>query len=100
MTVVDTNDGRAIATVPIGGNPDQAAFDPDAGLVFSANGEGSVTVIKQESADRYSVMQTVTTESGAARLTVDPKTHKVFVPNNDTYTSGRGRAFWILVLGM
>jgi DNA-binding beta-propeller fold protein YncE len=44
MVVLDTNDGHVIATVPIGGNPDQAAFDPDAGLVFSANGEGSVMI--------------------------------------------------------
>jgi DNA-binding beta-propeller fold protein YncE len=100
MVVLDTNDGHVIATVPIGGNPDQAAFDPDAGLVFSANGEGSVTVIKQESPDRYSVLETVATEPGAARLAVDPKTHKIFVPNNDTYSSGRGRTFWVLILGM
>jgi YVTN family beta-propeller protein len=100
MTVLDTNDGRVITSVPIGGNPDQAAFDPDAGLVFSANGEGSVTVIRQESPETYSVVQTVMTESGATRLTVDPKTHKIFVPNNDTYTSGRGQAFWALILGM
>jgi DNA-binding beta-propeller fold protein YncE len=100
MVVLDTNDGHVIATVPIGANPDQAAFDPDAGLVFSANGEGSVTVIKQESPDTYSVLETVATESGATRLTVDPKTHKIFVPNNDTYSSGRGRTFWVLILGM
>lgn len=96
MAVLDTNDGHVIATVPIGANPDQAAFDPDAGLVFSANGEGSVTVIKQESPDMYSVLETVATEPGAARRALDAKTHKIFVPNNDTYSSGRGRTFWVL----
>jgi len=100
MTVLDINDGRVVATIPIGGNPDQADYDPEAGLVFSANGEGSVTVIKQQSADVYNVVETVATEPGAARLAVDPKTHKIFVPNNDTYGSGRGRAFWVMILGM
>jgi hypothetical protein len=100
MVVLDLADGRVVTTIPIGANPDQADYDPDAGLVFSANGEGSITVIKQESSDKYRVLETVATEPGAARLAVDPKTHKLFVPNNDTYSSGRGRSFWVLVFGM
>jgi DNA-binding beta-propeller fold protein YncE len=112
MVVLDTSDGRVVATVPIGGNPDQADFDPGTGLVFSANGEGNVTVIKQESPDKYSVLQTADTEPGAQRLAVDPKTHKIFVPNNDRGavpaptpenprpSTGPGRNFRILVLGM
>jgi DNA-binding beta-propeller fold protein YncE len=100
MVVLDTNDGHVVTTVPIGGNPDQAAFDPGAGLVFSANGEGNVTVIKQETPERYSVLETVATEPGAARLTVDPRTHKIFVPNNDPNPTGPGRNFRVLVLGM
>jgi DNA-binding beta-propeller fold protein YncE len=99
MMILDTNDGHAVATVPIGANPDQAHFDPGAGLVFSANGEGSVTVIKQDSADKYRVLETVTTELGAARLTVDPKTLKMFVPNNDRTLTGKEQNFRILVLG-
>jgi DNA-binding beta-propeller fold protein YncE len=97
MTVLDTNDGHVVASVPIGGNPDQAAFDPGAGLAFSANGEGNVTVIKQESADKYGVLETVTTEPGAARLAVDPKTHKIFVPNNDPNPSGPARNFRVMI---
>jgi DNA-binding beta-propeller fold protein YncE len=100
MVILDTNDGHVVATVPIGGNPDQADFDPGAGLVFSANGEGNVTVIKQETPDKYSVLQTVATEPGAARLAVDPKTHKMFVPNNDPTPPGPARNFRVLILGM
>lgn len=100
MVVLDTNDGHVVATVPIGGNPDEAAFDPVAALAFSANGEGNITVIKQETPDKYSVLQTVQTEPGAARLAVDPKTHKIFVPNNDPNSSGPGRNFEVLILGM
>jgi DNA-binding beta-propeller fold protein YncE len=99
MVVLDTNDGHKVATVPIGGNPDEAAFDPGAGLAFSANGEGTVTVIKQESPDKYSVLETVATEPGAARLAVDPKTLKIFAPNNDRTSTGKDQNFRILVLG-
>jgi DNA-binding beta-propeller fold protein YncE len=97
MQVMDTTNGRVVATVPIGGNPDEAAFDPALGLAFSANGEGSITVIKQDSPNKYRVLQTVTTEPGAARLAVDLKTHKLFVPNNDQDPSGHGPNFRVLV---
>jgi hypothetical protein len=77
----------------------RADFDPGAGLAFSANGEGNVT---QETADKYSNLQTVETEPGARTMAVDPKTH----PNNDPNPSGLtawecgSRNFWVLVLGM
>ncbi len=99
MQVMDTANGRVVATVPIGGNPDEAAFDPGLGLALSANGEGSITVIKEDSPNKYHVLQTVATEPGAARLTVDLKTHKLFVPNNDQDPSGYGPNFRVLVFG-
>jgi len=83
MVILDANTGRVITTLPIGGNPDQAAFDPGTGLAFSSNGEGNVTVIKEESPDKFRVLETVTTEPGTMRLAVDLKTHKLFVPNAD-----------------
>jgi DNA-binding beta-propeller fold protein YncE len=100
MVILDSNDGHKVTTVPIGGNPDQAAFDPVSGLAFSANGEGTVTVIKQESPDKYGVLETVTTEPGAARVAVDSKTHKIFVPNNDPSPTSQGQNFRILIYGM
>ena len=100
MTILDTNDGHIFGTVPIGANPDEAAFDPGSGLAFSANGEGSVTVIKQEGPNKYGVLETVTTEPGAARLTVDPVTHKIFAPNNDRTATGKDANFRVLVFGM
>jgi DNA-binding beta-propeller fold protein YncE len=83
MAILDAEGGRVVATVPIGGNPDQAEFDPGAGLAFSANGEGNVTVIEEQSPDRFRAIETITTEPGAARLGVDPTTHRLFIPNAD-----------------
>ncbi len=83
MAILDANDGRMITTVPIGEGRDQAEFDPETGLVFSSNGEGTVTVIRQESPDKYSVLETVKTEPGARTMALDLKTHKIFLPLAD-----------------
>jgi hypothetical protein len=84
MAILDANDGCLITpTVPIGEGRDEAAFDPKTHLVFSSNGEGTVTVIRQESADKYTVLETVKTERGAKNMALDLKTHKIFLPLSD-----------------
>jgi hypothetical protein len=83
LAILDSNDGRLITTLPIGEGRDQAEFDPETGLVFSSNGEGTVTVIRQESPDKYSVLETVKTEPGARTMALDLKTHKIFLPLAD-----------------
>ena len=78
MAVVDADAGKVVATVPIGAGPDGAAFDPQTQLVFSSNGEGTLTVAHEDSPDRYSVVQTVETQRGARTLALDPRTHVVY----------------------
>jgi len=68
-----------VATVPIGNGPDAVRYDPGTGLVFASNGEGTLTVVKQESPDQYTVLETVSTARGARTMELDPKTHHVFV---------------------
>jgi YVTN family beta-propeller protein len=81
MAVVDYDSGKVITTVPIGDGPDATAYDADKKLIFSSNGEsGTLTVVKQESADKYSVASTVTTEKSARTMALDPKTHKIYLP--------------------
>jgi DNA-binding beta-propeller fold protein YncE len=83
MAILDSNDGRLITSLPIGEGRDQAEFDPETGLVFSSNGEGTVTVIRQESPEKYSVLETVKTAPGGRTMALDLKTHKIFVPLAD-----------------
>lgn len=83
MVVLDTKDGRVIASLPIGQGRDAAAFDTEARLAFSSNGDGTVTVIKEESPEKYSVLENVKTEAGARTMAVDSKTHKIFLPVAD-----------------
>jgi YVTN family beta-propeller protein len=79
MVVSDFENGKVVATVPIGGGPDAVRYDAEAGLVFASNGEGTLTVVKQESADKYSVLETVATARGARTMELDPITHHLFV---------------------
>lgn len=80
MAVVDAASGKVVTTVPIGDGPDAAYYDADSKLAFSSNGAGTLTVVKQESADKYSVAQTVTTEKSARTMAFDPKTKKIYLP--------------------
>ena len=78
MAVVDADRGRVVATLPIGAGTDGAAFDPARRLAFASNGDGTLTVVREEAPDRYRVAQTVTTQRGARTLAVDPETHRVY----------------------
>ncbi len=77
MAVVDADSGSMITTVPIGVHVDATWFDPATKQIFNAN-RSSITVVQQESKDKYSVVQTVTTLGHANTLAVDFKTHKVY----------------------
>ena len=79
MAIVDTDSGKVVSTQPICDGVDATAFDPETGLAFASCGDGSLTVIRQESPDKYSVAETVATQKGARTLALDSKTHQVFV---------------------
>jgi len=78
MVVVDADSGKIIASPAIGEGCDAVAFDADRGLAFASAGDGTITVIKQDAGDRYSVVQTVTTQKSARTMAVDAKTHQLF----------------------
>ena len=78
MAVVDADDGRVVATPAIGDGPDAAAFDPETQLAFASGGDGTLTVVHEDSPDRYSVVQTVQTQRGARTMALDPQTHVVY----------------------
>jgi DNA-binding beta-propeller fold protein YncE len=79
MAVVDSASGRIVATLPIGGGVDAAAYDPGSGLVFASNGEGTLTVVHEDSPDSFRVVESVPTQVGARTLALDPKTHRLFL---------------------
>jgi DNA-binding beta-propeller fold protein YncE len=80
MAVVDADSGRLVTTVPIGQGPDGAAFDEGRQLAFSSNGrDGTVTVIREVSPDKFEVAQTVDTAKSARTVDLDPKTHRLYL---------------------
>jgi len=79
MAVSDFENGKLVTTVPIGGGPDAVRYDPGTGLVFSSNGEGTLTVVRQDGADKYTVLETVKTAPRGRTMELDPKTHNVFI---------------------
>lgn len=80
MMVTDADSLKVIAKPPIGERPDGAGFDPDAGMAFSSNGEGTLTLVKEVSG-KYEAVETVTTERGARTMAVDTKTHHLYLPS-------------------
>ena len=79
MTVTDGVSGKVVVTVPIGDGPDAAAFDPARKLVFSSNGEGTLTIIHQDTPTKYTVLANVPTQRSARTLALDEKTGKVYL---------------------
>ena len=79
MTVVDSNSGKVITTVPIGGGVDAGVFDPKTQEVFMSCGEGVLTVVHEDSKDKYSVRQNVQTVRGARTMALDPENQIVYL---------------------
>src|SRR5262249_5094959 len=76
--VVDPNTGKVVATIKNGTRVDALGWDPSKKLIYIPNGgEGNVTVVHQDSPDKYSVVDTVATSAGAKTICVDTKTHNV-----------------------
>jgi DNA-binding beta-propeller fold protein YncE len=93
MAVMNADTGQVITTLPIGDHVDATAFDPETRLIFNSNGEGTITVIHQDSPDKYSVVENVKTLPRAKTMALDPKTHQLFL---STAESGQ---FEVLVMG-
>ena len=79
MAVMDADTGKVVASLPIGAGVDGTGFDPGTGLAFSSNGEGSLTVIHEDSPDKYSVLQDAATRKFARTMTLDPASHRVYL---------------------
>ncbi|MEP6750063.1 MAG: YncE family protein [Bacteroidota bacterium] len=78
MSVVDIKSGKVITTVPIGAGVDAVVYDAPAKLIFCSNGDSTATIIKQHSADEYSVVQTLYTKVRAKTMALDKTTHKLY----------------------
>jgi DNA-binding beta-propeller fold protein YncE len=79
LSVVDAVSGKVITTLPIGAGVDAVVYDAADRLIIVSNGDATTTIIRQESADQYSVVQTLTTQPRAKTMAMDMKTRKIYL---------------------
>jgi DNA-binding beta-propeller fold protein YncE len=113
MVIVNADNGKILATLPIGKGVDGAVFNPKTMEAFSSQGEGTLTVIKENSPTSFVVEQDLQTTRGAKTLTLDAKTGRIVLitaeftppptPAPGTQSRSRGQmvpdSFSILVVG-
>jgi DNA-binding beta-propeller fold protein YncE len=81
MAILNASNGELIASLPTGAGDDAIGYDPDRGLIYTANGAamGSLTVIRQDVTDTYAVIQTLPTRERARTLAVNPSNGDVYL---------------------
>jgi WD40 repeat protein len=99
LVVVDADSGRNVLKLAIGNGVDATAYDKKAGLVFTSNGEGNISVIQQEGPDKYTTFANVLTQKGAKTMALDVSKHVVYsVANAAADASGKPGPFELIVL--
>jgi len=83
MAIVDSVAGKVVATADIGARADGATYDAKHALVFSSNGDGSLTILSQASKDRYESVQTLSTRVGARTMALDAATSTLYLVTAD-----------------
>jgi len=83
MAMVDAESGKVITTLPIGSGVDATAFDPGLQYAYASNGEGTLTVIHEDSPDNFTVVDNVSTQRGARTMALDPGTHQIYLVTAD-----------------
>jgi YVTN family beta-propeller protein len=80
MEMVDTTNGKVVASVPIGAGVDGCAFDDATQFAFASCGEGTTTIAKEDG-DKLTLVQTLKTERSARTMAIDSKTHRIYLPS-------------------
>jgi DNA-binding beta-propeller fold protein YncE len=84
LAVLDSDDGHVVATPSIGSDPDGAVFEPKTQRIFTSNKEGTLSVLREASPDRYEALQTLATQPGARTLALDETTGRIYLPTART----------------
>jgi len=83
MVMMDSTSGKVVATVPIGLGVDANSYDPETNLAFASCMDGTVTIAHQDNPNALTVVQVLKTARGARTMTLDPKTHKIYLAAAD-----------------
>lgn len=78
MVILDADNGRVLAAPSIGSGVDGVAFDPGTSLAFSSNGEGTLSIVREESPDTFTLVGDVRTKRGARTIALDESNHRIY----------------------
>lgn len=106
LVVLDANAGKILTQISIGEGCDGVAFDKENHLIFTSNGEGTLSIIEEKSADNYVLLENLATKRSARTIALDPQTHLVYLPAADLAAAPPGTrpavvpgSFQVLVIG-
>lgn len=108
LVVMDATNGKIVEKLPIGEGCDGVAFDAALKNIYTSNGEGTMTVIHEDNANKFTVMENVTTKRGARTITLDKQSHLIYMPTADFEAQEPGQkgrpkmksgTFQVLVVG-
>jgi len=80
MAITNAKTGAAVAQLPIGASVDGAGFDDARQEAYASGGDGTLTVVKEESPQKFRVAETAATKSGARTMVVDERAHRLYLP--------------------
>src|SRR6202163_1872371 len=83
VMLVASYDGKIVASVPIGEGVDASNFDPSTQLAFASCGDGTITVAHEDSPDKYTVVDTISTQRGARTMTLDTGNHNIYTVTSE-----------------
>jgi YVTN family beta-propeller protein len=83
MVITDAGSGKVISTLPIGEKSDGTAFDPGVKHAYSSNGDKTMTVVKEGTDGKFSVMNNFPTQEGARTITINKMTHHIYLSAAD-----------------
>lgn len=105
LVILNAGNGKIIDKLPIGGGCDGAAFDPEFKNIYTSNGDGTITIVHEDSKDVFTVAGTLATKKGARTIGLDEQTHKLYLPTAELEPVAGGRpkmipgTFQVLVVG-
>jgi hypothetical protein len=79
MVVMDADTGKVVATPLIGEGVDANRFDPSTRLAFSSNGDGTLTIVHEDTPGKFTIVSNIKTQRGARTMALDRKTHHVYL---------------------
>ncbi|HZX57621.1 MAG TPA: YncE family protein [Mucilaginibacter sp.] len=79
MVVMDASNGKTLGTFPIG-RTDGLVFDPGLKIAYASNGEGTITAVREVNANKFELIENITSEPGARTIGIDVVTHHLYLP--------------------